>query len=279
MAVEIKTPDQIAKMREAGLVVAAIHAATREAAVPGATTKDLDDVARKVLAEHGAKSNFLGYGGFPATICTSVNEVVVHGIPSAETVLKDGDIISIDAGAIVDGWHGDAAFTAFVGTGHAPELVELSRVTEESMWAGIAAVKNGNRLVDVSRAIETYIRRQPRPATGKYGIIEDYGGHGIGSEMHMDPHLLNYVSRKRGRGPKLVPGFCIAIEPMVSLGTPRTHVLEDEWTVLTDDLTWSSHWEHSVALTEDGPLVLTAVDGGKAKLAELGVTAAPDPLG
>ncbi|KNB50145.1 type I methionyl aminopeptidase [Streptomyces caatingaensis] len=279
MAVEIKTPDQIAKMREAGLVVAAIHAATREAAVPGATTKDLDDVARKVLAEHGAKSNFLGYGGFPATICTSVNEVVVHGIPSADTVLKDGDIISIDAGAIVDGWHGDAAFTAFVGTGHAPELVELSRVTEESMWAGIAAVKNGNRLVDISRAIETYIRRQPRPATGKYGIIEDYGGHGIGSAMHMDPHLLNYVSRKRGRGPRLVPGFCIAIEPMVSLGTPRTHVLEDDWTVLTDDLTWSSHWEHSVALTEDGPLVLTAVDGGKAKLAELGVTAAPDPLG
>ncbi|MEV5376926.1 MULTISPECIES: type I methionyl aminopeptidase [Streptomyces] len=276
--VEIKTAEQIAKMREAGLVVAAIHAATREAAVPGATTRDLDEVARKVIAEHGAKSNFLGYGGFPATICTSVNEVVVHGIPDEKTVLKDGDIISIDAGAIVDGWHGDAAFTAFVGTGHAPELIELSRVTEESMWAGIAAVKNGNRLVDISKAIEGYIRRQPRPATGKYGIIEDYGGHGIGSEMHMDPHLLNYVSRKRGKGPKLVPGFCIAIEPMVSLGTARTHVLEDDWTVLTDDMSWSSHWEHSVALTEEGPLVLTAVDGGKAKLAEYGVTAAPDPL-
>ncbi|MGW2596849.1 type I methionyl aminopeptidase [Streptomyces klenkii] len=276
--VEIKTAEQIAKMREAGLVVAAIHAATREAAVPGATTKDLDEVARKVIAEHGAKSNFLGYGGFPATICTSVNEVVVHGIPDEKTVLKDGDIISIDAGAIIDGWHGDAAFTAFVGTGHAPELLELSRVTEESMWAGIAAVKNGNRLVDISRAIEGYIRRQPRPATGKYGIIEDYGGHGIGSEMHMDPHLLNYVSRKRGKGPRLVPGFCIAIEPMVSLGTARTHVLEDDWTVLTDDMSWSSHWEHSVALTEEGPLVLTAVDGGKAKLAEYGVTAAPDPL-
>ncbi|MEH6374210.1 type I methionyl aminopeptidase [Streptomyces sp. KLMMK] len=276
--VEIKTAEQIAKMREAGLVVAAVHAATREAAVPGATTKDLDDVARKVIAEHGAKSNFLGYGGFPATICTSVNEVVVHGIPDTKTVLKDGDIISIDAGAIIDGWHGDAAFTAFVGTGHAPELLELSRVTEESMWAGIAAVKNGNRLVDISRAIEGYIRRQPRPASGKYGIIEDYGGHGIGSEMHMDPHLLNYVSRKRGKGPKLVPGFCIAIEPMVSLGTARTHVLEDDWTVLTDDMSWSSHWEHSVALTEEGPLVLTAVDGGKAKLAEYGVTAAPDPL-
>lgn len=276
--VEIKTPEQIAKMREAGLVVAAIHQATREAAVPGASTKDLDDVARKVIADHGAKSNFLGYGGFPATICTSVNDVVVHGIPDRETVLKDGDIISIDAGAIVDGWHGDAAFTVFVGEGHAPELLELSRVTEESMWAGIAAVRKGNRLIDISKAIEGYIRRQPRPASGKYGIIEDYGGHGIGSQMHMDPHLLNYVSKKRGKGPRLVPGFCIAIEPMVSLGTAKTHVLSDDWTVKTDDGTWSSHWEHSVALTEEGPLVLTAVDGGAAKLAEYGIQTAPDPL-
>ncbi|WP_406267930.1 type I methionyl aminopeptidase [Actinacidiphila glaucinigra] len=276
--VEIKTPEQIAKMRAAGLVVAAIHEATREAAVPGATTKDLDDVARKVLADHGAKPNFLGYGGFPATICTSVNDVVVHGIPDTATVLKDGDVISIDCGAIVDGWHGDAAYTAFVGSGHAPELVELSRVTEESMWAGIAAFRKGDRLVDISRAIETYIRRQPKPGGGKYGIIEEYGGHGIGSQMHMDPHLLNYVSRKRGKGPRLVPGMCLAIEPMVSLGTPLTHVLEDEWTVKTDDGTWSSHWEHSVALTEEGPLVLTARDGGRAKLAEYGITAAPDPL-
>lgn len=211
--VEIKTPEQIAKMREAGLVVAAIHSATREAAVPGATTNDLDQVARKVLAEHGAKPNFLGYGGFPATICTSVNEVVVHGIPDDRTVLKDGDIISIDCGAIIDGWHGDAAYTAFVGTGHAPELVELSRVTEESMWAGIAAMKKGARLAEVSKAIEGYIRRQPRPSSGKYGIIEDYGGHGIGSEMHMDPHLLNYVDKRRliGRrqpeaGARVLPG-------------------------------------------------------------------------
>ncbi|MFI7383167.1 type I methionyl aminopeptidase, partial [Streptomyces sp. NPDC049813] len=258
--VQIKTPDQIRKMREAGLVVAAIHAATREAAVPGATTKDLDEVARKVIAEHGAKPNFLGYGGFPATICTSKNEVVVHGIPSEKVVLEDGDIISIDAGAIIDGWHGDAAYTAFVGSGHSAELIELSRVTEESMWAGIAAMKQGNRLVDISRAIETYIRRQPKPGGGKYGIVEDYGGHGIGTEMHMDPHLLNYVERRRGKGPKLVPGLCLAIEPMVSLGTPRTEVLEDDWTVITTDGTWSSHWEHSIALTEEGPLVLTAPD-------------------
>jgi methionyl aminopeptidase len=276
--VEIKTPEQIASMRAAGLVVAAVHEATGRAAVPGATTKDLDEVAAKVLADHGAKPNFLGYGGFPGTICTSVNDVVVHGIPDRATVLKDGDIISIDAGAIVDGWHGDAAFTCFVGSGHAPELVELSRVTEESMWAGIAAFRKGNRLEDISRAIETYIRRQPRPASGRYGIVEDYGGHGIGSQMHMDPHLLNYVSKKRGRGIKLVPGVCLAIEPMVTLGSPGTHVLDDEWTVKTDDGSWSAHWEHSVALTESGPLVLTAPDGGRAKLAEYGITAAPDPL-
>jgi len=276
--VEMKTPEQIAKMRAAGLVVAAIHEATRAAAVPGATTKDLDEIAAKVIADHGAKPNFLGYGGFPGNICTSVNDVVVHGIPDRATVLKDGDVIAIDAGAIVDGWHGDAAFTCFVGSGHAPELLELSRVTEESMWAGIAAFRKGNRLEDISRAIESYIRRQPRPATGKYGIVEEYGGHGIGTEMHMEPHLLNYVTKKRGRGIKLVPGVCLAIEPMVTLGSPHTHVLEDEWTVKSDDGSWSSHWEHSVALTEQGPLVLTAPDGGKAKLAEYGITAAPDPL-
>jgi methionyl aminopeptidase len=277
--VEIKTPEQIAKMREAGLVVAAIHKACREAAVPGVSTKELDEIAAKVLSDHNAKPNFLGYGGFPGNICTSVNDVVVHGIPDRATVLASGDIISVDAGAIVDGWHGDAAITVFVGEGHAPELVELSRVTEESMWAGIAAFRNGDRLVDISRAIESFIRRQPRPASGKYGIIEDYGGHGIGTQMHMDPHLLNYVARRRGRGVKLVPGLCLAIEPMVSLGAASTHVLEDEWTVKTDDGSWACHWEHSIALTEQGPLVLTAVDGGKAALAALGVKAAPDPLG
>lgn len=276
--VEIKTPEQIAKMRAAGLVVAAMHEACREAAVPGATTRDLDQVAAKVLAEHDAKPNFLGYGGFPGNICTSVNDIVVHGIPDTQTVLASGDIISIDAGAIIDGWHGDAAITVFVGEGHAAELHELSRVTEESMWAGIAAMRKGSRLVDVSKAVEGYVRRQPRPASGKYGIIEDYGGHGIGSQMHMDPHVLNYVDRRRGRGPKLVPGVCLAIEPMVSLGTPKTHVLSDEWTVKTNDGSWSSHWEHSVAVTEQGPLVLTAPDGGRAKLTEYGITTAPDPL-
>ncbi|GAA2056747.1 MULTISPECIES: type I methionyl aminopeptidase [Streptomyces] len=276
--VEIKTPEQIAKMRAAGLVVAEIHRRCAAAAVPGASTAELDEIAAATLREMGAKPNFLGYGGFTGNICTSVNEVVVHGIPGPETVLASGDIISIDAGAVVDGWHADAALTVFVGEGHPEEVRELSRVTDASLWAGIAAMRKGGRLVDISKAIEGYIRRQPRPASGKYGIIEEYGGHGIGSEMHMDPHVLNYVERRRGRGPKLVPGMCLAIEPMLSLGTAKTHVLDDEWTVKTNDGSWAAHWEHSVALTEQGPLVLTAVDGGAARLAELGVQAAPDPL-
>ncbi|MFD7508278.1 type I methionyl aminopeptidase [Streptomyces sp. NPDC059853] len=276
--VEIKTPEQIAKMRAAGLVVAEIHRRCAAAAVPGASTAELDEIAAATLREHGAKPNFLGYGGFTGNICTSVNEVVVHGIPGPETVLASGDIISIDAGAVVDGWHADAALTVFVGEGHREEVRELSRVTDASLWAGIAAMRKGGRLVDISKAVEGYIRRQPRPASGRYGIIEEYGGHGIGSEMHMDPHVLNYVERRRGRGPKLVPGMCLAIEPMVSLGTAKTHVLDDEWTVKTNDGSWAAHWEHSVALTEQGPLVLTAVDGGAARLAELGVRAAPDPL-
>lgn len=282
--VQIKTPEQIAKMREAGLVVAAIHAATREAAVPGATTRDLDMVARKVIADAGAKSNFLGYGGFPATICTSVNEVVVHGIPDDKTVLKDGDIISIDSRRD----HRRLARRRRVHglRGHRSRSgARRALPGDRGVHVGLHRRHElGNRLVDISKAIETYIKRQPRPSTGehslgKFGIIEDYGGHGIGSEMHMDPHLLNYVSRKRGKGIKLVPGVCLAIEPMVSLGTPQTEVLADDWTVITTDGTWSSHWEHSIALTEAGPIVLTSPDCGKAKLAEYGVTTAPDPLG
>jgi methionyl aminopeptidase len=277
--VELKTPEQIAKMRAAGLVVAEMHRQCAAAAVPGATTAELDRIAARVLADHDAKPNFLGYGGFPGNICTSVNDVVVHGIPSEDEVLKAGDMISIDAGAIVDGWHADAALTVFVGDGHAPQLHELSRVTEDSLWTGLAAVRTGNRLVDISRAVERSVRSRPKPSSGSYGIIEEYGGHGIGSQMHMDPHVLNYVERRRGRGPRLVAGMCLAIEPMLSLGTARTHVLDDDWTVKTNDGTWAAHWEHSIALTEQGPLVLTAVDGGRARLAELGVTVAPDPLG
>jgi len=261
--VQIKTPEQIAKMREAGLVVAAIHAATREAAVPGASTKDLDEVARKVLADHNAKPNFLGYGGFPATICTSVNEVVVHGIPSDEVVLKDGDIISIDCGAIVDGWHGDAAITVAVGEVDA-ELLELARICEESMWRGVATAKLGGRRTDISAAVEAHVR-----ATSSYGIVEDFVGHGIGSAMHQPPNVPNFG--RPGRGPKLVEGMALAVEPMLTLGKQDNHTLEDDWTVVTDDGLAAAHTEHTFTLTPQGPWVLTALDGGEAKLAELGI--------
>ncbi|MEV6209680.1 type I methionyl aminopeptidase [Kitasatospora sp. NPDC051914] len=276
--VEIKTPEQIAKMRAAGLVVAEALKACREAVAPGITTQELNDIADKVITDHGATSNFRAHHGglwFPGVICASVNNEIVHGIPG-ERALEEGDLISIDCGAILDGWHGDAAITVAVG-GTAPENLQLSRVTEGSMWAGIAQMKKGNRLVDVSRAIEGFIRRQPLPPKGKWGIVEGYGGHGIGTAMHMEPHVLNYVAG-RGKGPKLVPGTVLAIEPMVTLGTPHSTVVEDDWTVVTNDGTWASHWEHSVAVTEQGPLVLTAFDGGRAELAKLGVTAAPDPL-
>jgi methionyl aminopeptidase len=277
--VEIKTPEQIAKMRVAGLVVAEALKACREAVAPGITTQELNDIADKVITDHGATSNFRAdHGGlwFPGVICASVNNEIVHGIPG-DRVLREGDLISIDCGAIVDGWHGDAAITVAVGE-VAPEHTLLSKVTEGSMWAGIAQMKKGNRLVDVSRSIEGFIRRQQLPPKGKWGIVEGYGGHGIGTAMHMEPHVLNYVAG-RGKGMKLIPGTVLAIEPMVTLGTPHSTVLEDDWTVVTNDHTWASHWEHSVAITEQGPLVLTAFDGGRAELARLGVTAAPDPLG
>ncbi|MFD9125761.1 type I methionyl aminopeptidase [Kitasatospora sp. NPDC059571] len=277
--VEIKTPEQIAKMRAAGLVVAEALKACREAVAPGITTQELNDIADKVITDHGATSNFRAHHGglwFPGVICASVNNEIVHGIPG-DRALQEGDLISIDCGAILDGWHGDAAITVAVGEA-APEHVLLSKVTEGSMWAGIAHMKKGNRLVDVSRSIESFIRRQQLPPKGKWGIVEGYGGHGIGTAMHMEPHVLNYVAG-RGKGPKLIPGTVLAIEPMVTLGTPHSTVLEDDWTVVTDDGTWASHWEHSVAVTEQGPLVLTAFDGGRAELARLGVTAAPDPLG
>jgi methionyl aminopeptidase len=266
--VEIKTPEQIAKMRAAGLVVAAIHEATRAAAVPGATTKDLDEIAAKVIADHGAKPNFLGYGGFPGNICTSVNDVVVHGIPDRTTVLKDGDILSVDAGAIIDGWHGDAAITVPVGD-VGPDVLELMRVTEGSMWAGIAAARLGGRVTDISHAVEGHVRSQPHPTGGSYGILEDFTGHGIGTAMHQPPNVPNYG--RPGRGPKLERGLALAVEPMVTLGSKYTELDEDEWTVVTDDGSWAAHFEHTFTLTPTGTWVLTALDGGEAQLAELGV--------
>ena len=249
-------------MRRAGLVVGRTLATLREAVRPGVTTAELDAIAEDSIRSSGATPSFLGYQGFPATICASVNDEVVHGIPG-DRVLAEGDVVSIDCGAIVEGWHGDAAITVGVGPVSA-ELAELIEVTEDSMWAGIAAARVGGRLTDISHAIETHVRGR-----GSYGILEDYTGHGIGTAMHLEPSLPNYG--RPGRGPRLVQGLALAVEPMVTLGTKETDVLEDDWTVVTADGSRASHWEHTVAITDDGPWVLTEPDGGAAQFAAMGV--------
>ena len=263
--IQYKSAEQVQKMRTAGLVVGETLELLRSAVVPGMTTSDLDAIAEQHILGSGAVPSFKGYQGFPATICTSVNDEIVHGIPGPK-VLREGDIVSIDCGAIVDGWHGDAAVTVPVGD-VAPELTELMRVCEESMWRGFAAGRLGGRLTDISAAVESYVHSQ-----GSYGIVEEYGGHGIGTEMHQEPHLLNYG--RPGRGPTLRKGIALAVEPMLTTGSRHTQELDDGWTVSTVDGGLSAHFEHTVAVTERGPWVLTALDGGAERLAALGVTAA-----
>jgi methionyl aminopeptidase len=267
--IQIKTRDEIELMRQAGLVVGTALATLRDAVRPGISTADLDAIAREVISGAGATPSFLGYHGFPATICTSVNSEIVHGIPSPKIVIRDGDVISIDCGAIVEGFHGDAAITVPVGEVTADKL-ELLRVTEESLWHGMAAARLGGRLIDISRAVEEYIRSQPHPTGGTWGIVEEYVGHGIGTEMHQDPQVHNYVGPRMGRGPAIVKGLALAVEPMVNLGGRHTRVLDDGWTVVTQDGKASAHFEHTFTVTDDGPWVLTALDGGKERLAALG---------
>jgi methionyl aminopeptidase len=266
--VEIKTPEQIKKMRAAGLVVGETLDLLRRTAKAGMTTGELDAIAEDKIRSSGAVPSFKGYGypPFPGSICTSVNDEIVHGIPG-ERVLKDGDIISIDCGAIVDGWHGDAALTIPIGEVPA-EATELMRVTEEGMWRGFAAARLGGRVTDISHAVESYVRSQ-----GEYGVLEDYVGHGIGSAMHQPPNVPNYG--RPGRGPKLVQGLALAVEPMVVLGDQTSRVLDDEWTVSTADGSLAAHFEHTFTLTPDGAWILTALDGGEAKLAELGAPFGP----
>ena len=266
--IELKSHDQVATMREAGLVVARALRVMTEAAAPGVSTGELDALARDVLREAGATSSFLGYdignGPYPAVICASVNDRVVHGIPSTSENLQDGDIISLDFGAIVDGWHGDAAVTVLVGDVDAKSQA-LSEACEQSLWDGLAAARPNGRLGDISNAIERSITE-----SGRFGIVAGYGGHGIGTRMHMDPHVLNYG--KAGKGPRLHPGTCLAIEPMITLGSRATQELGDGWTVATTDGSRAAHWEHTVAILEDGPWVLTAEDGGRAELEARGIT-------
>lgn len=258
--IQIKTRAEVAKMRDAGLVVASTLQKLATAVAPGVSTADLDELAESEIRAAGAVPSFKGYQGFPATICASVNDEIVHGIPSRRRVLAEGDIVSIDCGAIVNGWHGDAAVTVPVGE-VAPELIELMRVCEKALWRGLAAARLGGRLTDISHAVETSIRED-----GPYGIVEEYVGHGIGTEMHQDPKVANYG--RPGRGPRLREGLVLAVEPMVNLGSRFTRVLADDWTVVTADGRPSAHFEHTFTLTEGGPWVLTALDGGVSGLAQ-----------
>lgn len=257
---QVKTPEQFAHMRAAGLVVADALRAVAAQVAPGVSTAELDEVARGVIFGAGATSNFLGYHGFPAVICTSVNDEVVHGIPGPRR-LVEGDVISIDCGAVVSGWHGDAAITVAVGQVDADDEA-LIEVTRKSLWDGIAAVTPGGRLTDIGAACEA-------ATAGRYGMVVDYVGHGIGSAMHMEPSVPHIGPP--GRGPRLWAGMALAIEPMVTAGSPEVEVLADEWTVVTADHSRAAHWEHSVAITATGPFVLTAPDGGAAELAARGV--------
>lgn len=258
--IQLKTPEEVALMRSAGLIVADALAAMREAVAPGVSTGDLDAVADRIIRDAGAVPSFLGYRGFPKSMCASINEEIVHGIPNSRRVLAEGDVVSLDCGAIYHGYHGDAAISVAVGE-VAPEVAALMAVTEASLWAGLARALPGGRLTDISHAVEASVRSRSH----HYGIVDHYGGHGIGTEMHQDPHVLNFG--RPGRGPRLVPGLCLAIEPMVTLGDPATEELGDGWTVITKDGSMAAHFEHTVAITADGPLVTTAHDGGRAGLA------------
>ena len=253
--VDPRSAGELEAMAAAGAVVAAALRAVIAAVSPGVSTKDLDDVAETVIREAGATPSFLGYHGYPASVCSSVNDRVVHGIPSAQEALCAGDLVSIDCGAILDGWHGDAAVTIGVGE-LIPADEALSQATRQAMEAGIAAMVPGNRLTDVSHAIERATRAAERAHDRRYGIVAGYGGHGIGRQMHMDPFLPN--EGQPGRGPLLVVGSVLAIEPMLTLGVTTTRILADDWTVVTTDGSRAAHWEHTVAVTEGGPRILTA---------------------
>jgi methionyl aminopeptidase len=252
--IELKTLGEIDAMRTAGALVARALAAVSAAARPGVSTGELDALAEQVIRDANGVPSFLGYHGYPATICASVNEQIVHGIPSNAQVLADGDLLSVDCGAIVEGWHGDAAVTLAIGTGRPADLA-LSAACAEALQAGITTVRAGGRLTDVSFAVQTAAEAAARRDGVLYGIVREYGGHGIGTSMHMDPFLPNHGSP--GQGPRLVPGMVLAVEPMLTAGDPETQELDDGWTVVTVDGSRAAHWEHTVAVTDDGPRVLT----------------------
>lgn len=270
--ITLKSNAEILLMREAGLITAKALAAVKAAIRPGISTLELDSIAEKTITDLGAKSNFKLVAGYKHTICASINDEVVHGIPSKDRILAPGDIISIDCGAITaSGWNGDAAFSVVIPGGDetiSAKRQALSDTCEASLWAGIAALASATRLNEVGRAVEKTIR-----AGGRYGILQDYIGHGVGRSMHEDPAVFNYQTRDLG--PVVEPGLVIAIEPMITAGSEKVRILADEWTISTKDGSDGSHWEHTVALHEGGIWVLTAEDGGVAGLAKYGVSPVP----
>ncbi len=237
-------------MRDAGKIVAMAHQEIADAVAVGVSTQMLDQIAEDFIVSQGATPSFKGYGGFPASICTSVNEVVVHGIPSSLKILEDGDIISVDIGAVINGYHGDAAMTHPVGD-ISEQAQTLLKVTEESLYKGIEQAVIGNRLSDISYAIQSYVE------SNQFSVVRRFCGHGIGRAMHEEPQIPNFG--RPGHGPRLKAGICLAIEPMVNMGTFEVTVLEDKWTTVTKDAALSAHFEHSVVVTEEGPLILTEI--------------------
>ncbi len=262
-----RSDEQVLLMRAAGLLVGRTLELLRGTVRDGLTTLELDTLAETHIRDHGGRPSFAEVPGYRHTLCTSVNEQVVHGIPGGQ-VLRDGDLLSIDCGAIVAGWHGDAAITVVVGGDPAgrPEDLALSRTTEDALWAGVLAMRPGERLYAVGEAIEASIAAAAGRDERDYGIVEDYVGHAIGTEMHLEPQIPNYAVR--GKGPILRSGFTGAIEPMVTLGTTQTDVLDDDWTVVTRDGSRAAHWEHTVVVRDAGLWVLTAPDGGRARLGD-----------
>jgi len=250
MAIVCKSPSELDKMRASGHIVRQVLDMVRSMVKPGVTTMDLERAAEKKIKELGAKPAFKGYYDYPCVLCTSVNQEIVHGIPSPKRMLKDGDIVSIDCGVVLDGYYGDAAITVPVGEKLAPEVQKLLEVTEASLYRGIAAARIGNTVGDVGAAVQELVE-----ANG-FSVVREFVGHGIGTKLHEDPQVPNYGTR--GHGARLREGMVIAIEPMVNAGTPGARVLDDKWTAVTEDGSFSAHFEHCVAVTEDGPVILTS---------------------
>ena len=248
MAISIKSAREIELMKEAGRLLAIVHEEMKKALKPGMTTKDIDRLGEEVIRSFGCTPSFLNYHGYPASICVSVNDEVVHGIPTDKRILKDGDIVSLDAGLIYKGYHSDAARTYAIGEA-SQQAKDLMRVTEECFFEGMKYAKEGNHLFDISAAIGRYAEKHG------YGVVRDLCGHGIGSQLHEAPEIPNYEMNRRG--PKLRSGMTLAIEPMINMGTWEVEWLDDDWTVVTRDGSLSAHYENTVLITEDEPILLT----------------------